>query len=94
MPLIVHHTCYTLHSLLYSNIVCYLYKVKEGIFIWTFGTNVPGGVGNAVKTKVGRTANQSHNLGPFRQAGINLSNVSRGRTCQNFKQNGYLHASP
>ena len=37
---------------------------------------------------------QSHNLGPFRQAGINLSNVSHGLTCQNFKQNGYLHASP
>ena len=37
---------------------------------------------------------QSHNLEPFPQAKNDTSNVSRGLTCQNFKQNGYLHASP
>ena len=68
MPLIVHRTHHTLHSLLYSNYVCNLYKVYRGCsnilkkisLFWTFGTNVPGGVGNEVKTKVERRVHISY----------------------------------
>ena len=37
---------------------------------------------------------QLYILEPFRQAGINISNVPRGPPCQNFKQDDCLHASP
>ena len=63
MPLIVHRTYHTIHLLLYIRYIENFKDHKEDIFILTFGTNVPGGVGNVVKTKVGRRVNVSNQLG-------------------------------
>ena len=57
MPLIVHRTYHTIHSLLYIRYIENFKNYKEDNFILTFGTNVPRGVGNLVKTKVERRVN-------------------------------------
>ena len=57
MPLIVHRTYHTIHSLLYIRYIENFKNYREDNFILTFGTNVPGGVGNLVKTKVERRVN-------------------------------------
>ena len=88
MPLFVHHTCCKLYSLLYSYIVIsirYIEDFKEDIIIWTFGTNVPGGVGNVVKTKVERMINVSNQLGAL---WLIVSNV------QVIRYNGIVHKHP
>ena len=55
------------------------------MFDLTFGTNVPGGVGNVVKTKVERTANVSYQLGALVPVAANV---------QTIKYNGIVRKHP
>ena len=46
------------------------------MFYLTFGTNVPGGVGNVVKTEVERTVNVSYQLGALVPVASNVQMIT------------------